>query len=100
MTWLLERSKGETRPWTPPNVAETFRRYKTMSAGGGSQLMKFRLPTDRYVQLQDWCAEHDLSMASVIRCLVESHLDRSASSSAAQQRSGKSGRHPWVERRA
>ncbi|WP_214408190.1 hypothetical protein [Pseudonocardia lacus] len=56
----------------------------SLAPGGESQLVTLRLPQERHAQLRQWCAEHDFSMAAVIRGLVEQFLEaRGASGSGA-----------------
>ncbi len=46
-----------------------------LAPGEESQLVTFRLPQERHAQLRQWCGDHDFSMASVIRGLVERFLE-------------------------
>ncbi|GAA0721905.1 hypothetical protein Drose_08105 [Dactylosporangium roseum] len=46
-----------------------------LPVGEESQLVTFRLPTDRHAELRAWCAEHGFTMAAVVRGLIERFLE-------------------------
>ncbi|MEV4139963.1 hypothetical protein AB0J72_48360 [Dactylosporangium sp. NPDC049742] len=46
-----------------------------LPAGEESQLVTFRLPTERHAELRAWCAEHGFTMAAVVRGLIERFLE-------------------------
>lgn len=73
--WLADRAAGHAVTTTPAGIAQQLAQYKSARSDDGSQLMKFRLPTGRYVQLQAWCDQNDLPMAAAIRGLVEMLLN-------------------------
>ena len=74
--WLADRAAGHAVTTTPAaRIAQQLAEYKSARSDEGSQLMKFRLPTGRYVQLQAWCDQNDLPMAAAIRGLVEMLLN-------------------------
>jgi hypothetical protein len=41
-----------------------------------------RLPSDRHAELRAWCAEHEFTMAAVVRGLVERFLEQEGRSAA------------------
>jgi hypothetical protein len=47
-----------------------------LPVGEDSQLITIRLPAERHAQLRDWCAEHEFTMAAVVRGLVERFLEQ------------------------
>lgn len=59
--------------WISTHHVERLR--GVLSPGKDSQLVTLRLPADRHAELRRWCAEHDFSMAAVIRGLVEQFLE-------------------------
>jgi hypothetical protein len=69
---------------TMPTGDRVERLRGALAPGEESQLVTLRLPQERHAQLRRWCAEHDFSMAAVIRGLVEQFLEaRGASGPAA-----------------
>ena len=50
----------------------------SLPAGEESQLVTIRLPAVRHAQLRAWCAEHEFTMAAVVRGLVERFLEQQA----------------------
>ena len=78
--WLLDRTPaGRTHAWlsTPdvrasPMIASLG---TALPAGEDSQLVTIRLPADRHAALRAWCAEHNFTMAAVVRGLVERFLE-------------------------
>jgi len=48
----------------------------TLPVGEDSQLVTIRLPAERHAQLRAWCAEHEFTMAAVVRGLVERFLEQ------------------------
>jgi hypothetical protein len=91
--WLLDRraeppssvgTAADMRVWFnslrgSPEGLSVFDRVErlrgALAPGGESQLVTFRLPQERHTQLRQWCGDHDFSMASVIRGLVERFLE-------------------------
>jgi hypothetical protein len=53
-----------------------------LPVGEDSQLVTIRLPAERHAQLRDWCAEHEFTMAAVVRGLVERFLEQQGRTSA------------------
>ena len=47
-----------------------------LPAGEDSQLVTIRLPAERHGELRDWCAEHNFTMAAVVRGLIERFLEQ------------------------
>ncbi|GAA3457443.1 hypothetical protein [Dactylosporangium matsuzakiense] len=47
----------------------------SLPAGEESQLVTFRLPTERHAELRAWCTEHGFTMAAVVRGLIERFLE-------------------------
>ena len=47
----------------------------SLPAGEESQLVTFRLPAERHAELRAWCAEHNFTMAAVVRGLIERFLE-------------------------
>jgi hypothetical protein len=47
-----------------------------LPVGEDSQLVTIRLPAERHAQLRAWCAEHEFTMAAVVRGLVERFLEQ------------------------
>ncbi len=54
-------------------VLSTFQ--TTLPAGEESQLVTIRLPAERHAELRAWCSEHNFTMASVVRGLIERFLE-------------------------
>jgi hypothetical protein len=77
-TFFMGPTPGATDPlggaeWLPGSRIERLR--GALAPGQESQLVTLRLPAERHAQLRRWCAEHDFSMAAVIRGLVEQFLE-------------------------
>jgi hypothetical protein len=47
-----------------------------LPVGEDSQLVTIRLPAERHAQLRAWCAEHQFTMAAVVRGLIERFLEQ------------------------
>jgi hypothetical protein len=76
-TWLLSRPPTPSPPWTT-GPAAALRRVSgsTLAVSGEtSQLVTIRLPAQQHERLRDWCAEHNFTMAAVVRGLVERFLE-------------------------
>lgn len=61
-------------------LAPVIEAMKSLRASGAQvpgeqQMVPVRFSTDQYESLKEWCAEHNFSMAVVIRGLVERFLD-------------------------
>jgi hypothetical protein len=91
--WLLQRT-DQTLSYALGRPVETLRRGRgrevgvtslplSLPAGEESQLVTIRLPAVRHAQLRAWCAEHDFTMAAVVRGLVERFLEQQAASAGA-----------------
>jgi hypothetical protein len=48
----------------------------SLPVGEESQLVTIRLPAERHAALRSWCAEHNFTMAAVVRGLVERFLEQ------------------------
>ena len=85
--WLLgQRHPGPAaflgRTW--PRMAgeagrlagEAGRLAAALPVGEDSQLVTIRLPAERHAQLRAWCAEHQFTMAAVVRGLIERFLEQ------------------------
>jgi hypothetical protein len=78
--WLLGRG---TRAWSlhlgPDLLAgrELAEREvgSALTTGEGSQLVTVRLPAPQHERLREWCADHNFTMAAVVRGLIERFLD-------------------------
>src|SRR5216110_805830 len=73
--WLLgQRYPGSPailgRAW-PRMAGEAGRLAGALPVGEDSQLDTIRLPAERHAQLRAWCAEHQFTMAAVVRGLIE-----------------------------
>jgi hypothetical protein len=64
--------------------ARLFRLTGALPVGEDSQLITIRLPAERHTQLRDWCAEHEFTMAAVVRGLVERFLEQQGRTGAAE----------------
>jgi hypothetical protein len=83
--WLLQRqeasgtlSLSHTMPPLRRRGGTVFEREiaTTLPVGEESQLVTIRLPAQRHAELRAWCAEHDFTMAAVVRGLVERFLEQ------------------------
>ena len=61
-----------SRFWPRPERIEFVR--GVLAAGEDHQLVTLRLPQERHAELRQWCADHNFSMAAVIRGLVDQFL--------------------------
>jgi hypothetical protein len=59
-------------------VADPFPPGAFARPAGPLQALPVRLPQDQYERLKRWCAEHEYTMATVVRGLVERFLDEQA----------------------
>jgi hypothetical protein len=86
IAWLLTgrwpQHQARLQPWpggAPFQTGEALKlRRQTGSwlpAGEGSQLVTIRLPAEQHERLRTWCAEHNFTMAAVVRGLIERFLD-------------------------
>src|SRR5262245_33283238 len=86
--WLLLRT-DQTLSHAIGGPIEALRRHRgrdlgptslplSLPAGEESQLVTIRLPAVRHAELRAWCAEHDFTMAAVVRGLVERFLEQQA----------------------
>ncbi len=71
----------------PPPGADVItyagtRQFPAPVAGMRLQMVPLRLAEPHYRQLKEWCQEHDLSMAVVMRGLVERFLEETAGRAA------------------
>ena len=73
--WFLTRS-------VPTNAAAMFtvsregrQALASLLPAGDSQLVTIRLPAESHGKLRAWCAEHNFTMAAVMRGLVERFLE-------------------------
>ena len=78
LVWLLGQSRPAPMIGMAPSpelrrVLSTF--SATLPAGEESQLVTIRLPTERHAELRTWCTEHNFTMASVVRGLIERFLE-------------------------
>jgi hypothetical protein len=69
-------------PIADPFTPEAFAR-----PAGPLQALPVRLPQDQYERLKRWCAEHEYTMATVVRGLVERFLDEQADPASSQTES-------------
>jgi len=91
VAWLLNRSLNP-RPVGPDIVTGTrqataaaltaLTSHETMplfgrgqERRGEHQVVPIRLPTEQHSLLRDWCQEHNFTMATVVRGLVERFLE-------------------------
>jgi hypothetical protein len=75
VAWLLGRG---TRGWSVhlgPDLLEARDVGSALATGEGSQLVTVRLPAAQHERLRDWCADHNFTMAAVVRGLIERFLD-------------------------
>ncbi len=89
--WLLQRTDtglartiGHVSPMIRRRgTGATFEREiaSSLAVGEESQLVTIRLPAQRHAELRDWCAEHDFTMAAVVRGLVERFLEQQGTAS-------------------
>jgi hypothetical protein len=87
VTWLLgsrwPQQQARLPRWSEPSggedPAEALRRRRQLAnwlpTGEGSQLVTIRLPAEQHERLRAWCAEHNFTMAAVVRGLIERFLD-------------------------
>jgi hypothetical protein len=80
LVWLLGQNRpSAAQPWTigpePRLRAMLGLMGGALPAGEESQLVTIRLPADRHAELRTWCSEHNFTMASVVRGLVERFLE-------------------------
>jgi len=79
--WLLGRGTPVGHPATALLSSPDLRGHALMGglgslpAGEESQLVTFRLPAERHAELRAWCAEHNFTMAAVVRGLIERFLE-------------------------
>lgn len=84
--WLLQRT-DQSLSYALGGPVESLRRHRgrevgvtslplSLPAGEESQLVTIRLPAARHAQLRAWCADHDFTMAAVVRGLVERFLEQ------------------------
>jgi hypothetical protein len=83
--WLLERTGGDStsRTWVemspaaprsvPPRSVQ--RLTSVLASGEDTQLITIRLPTERHVELREWCTAHGFTMAAVVRGLVDRFIE-------------------------
>ena len=57
-------------------AGEAGRLAAALPVGEDSQLVTIRLPAERHAQLRAWCAEHQFTMAAVVRGLIERFLEQ------------------------
>ena len=57
-------------------AGEVGRLAAALPVGEDSQLVTIRLPAERHAQLRAWCAEHQFTMAAVVRGLIERFLEQ------------------------
>jgi hypothetical protein len=91
VAWLIGRAPS-TVGWStaarmqhvgmPPLVgfpsaeaAQASTALRGLATGEANQLVTVRLPTEQHERLRTWCAEHNFTMAAVIRGLIERFLD-------------------------
>jgi hypothetical protein len=72
--WMLERSFGRP-PFVGGAPRHMVEEIKASNRRGDYQVVPIRLPADQHAALRDWCAEHNFSMATVVRGLVERFLE-------------------------
>ena len=93
LAWLFDRIPQSTVPTATAlrqdprlgHMSPRWRQYREAEAALfsgwgdlGSKDMKMvpvRMPVEQHAQLQDWCKEHNFSMATVIRGLLARFLD-------------------------
>jgi hypothetical protein len=85
VAWLLTarwpQHQARLQPWSgagfDPGEALKLRRQmgSWLPTGEGSQLVTIRLPAEQHERLRTWCAEHNFTMAAVVRGLVGRFLD-------------------------
>lgn len=75
----LTRLEARPDPASPEPIglplAQSVQLSGSHPATENSQLVTFRLPTDRHAELRTWCAAHGFTMAAVVRGLIERFLD-------------------------
>jgi hypothetical protein len=73
--WLLARGDPtRTTPMFTPS-REVRHALTSLLPAGDSQLVTIRLPAESHSTLRAWCADHNFTMAAVVRGLVERFLE-------------------------
>jgi hypothetical protein len=80
LTTRTSQSQGQAglQPWSATGgEALKLRRQLGgwLPAGEESQLVTVRLPAEQHERLRTWCAEHNFTMAAVVRGLIERFLE-------------------------
>jgi hypothetical protein len=93
LAWLFDRIPQSTIPTatalrtdpTLSHMSHRWRQYREAEAalfsGWGDlgrqdlKMVPVRMPVEQHAQLQEWCKEHNFSMATVIRGLLARFLD-------------------------
>jgi hypothetical protein len=92
LAWLFDRIPQSTiptaaavEPWMRQGAARRWAHFASAEASLLASLGDFgrkdmkmvpvRMPVDQHAQLQEWCKEHNFSMATVIRGLLARFLD-------------------------
>jgi hypothetical protein len=73
--WFLSRSDPSGPSAMFSRSREGRQALASLLPAGDSQLVTIRLPADSHGKLRAWCADHNFTMAAVVRGLVERFLE-------------------------
>jgi hypothetical protein len=73
--WFLARGDSGSPAAMFSHSHEGRRALASLLPAGDSQLVTIRLPAESHGKLRAWCAEHNFTMAAVVRGLVERFLE-------------------------
>jgi len=73
--WFLTRSDPTSSAALFTHSREGRQALASLLPAGDSQLVTIRLPAESHGKLRAWCADHNFTMAAVVRGLVERFLE-------------------------